>query len=93
MRTMMKSAIAAFLLAMGATAQADTLLLEKVEQDAELRAALPVRGMSKATVASRFGEPKERIAAVGEPPISSWVYDEYVVYFEKNLVLHAVIQP
>lgn len=93
MRTMLKSTMAVLLLALTATAQADTLLLEKVRQDAELGAELPTRGMSKATVANRFGEPQERVAAVGEPPISRWVYDGYIVYFEKDLVLHAVTRP
>lgn len=93
MQTILKSTIAALGLALGAQAQANTLLIEKVRQDAELRADRPSRGMSKATVASRYGEPEDKVAAVGEPPISSWVYDGYIVYFEKDLVLHSVARP
>jgi hypothetical protein len=32
----------------------------------------------------------QRIAAVGEPPISRWVYPQFVVYFEGSYVIHAV---
>ena len=93
MQTILKSIVAALLLILGTQAQADTLLSERVQRDAELRQNLPARGMSKATVASLFGEPREKIAPVGEPPISRWVYDDYVVYFERDLVLHTVARP
>jgi hypothetical protein len=52
---------------------------------------LPAKGMSMRQVETRFGAPKQKIAAVGEPPISRWVYDGYTVYFEKRYVLHAVL--
>lgn len=51
----------------------------------------PHRGASKASVAARYGEPRERIAAVGQPPISRWVYDAFIVYFEGDRVIHAVV--
>lgn len=51
----------------------------------------PARGSSMATVASRFGEPSNRHAAVGEPPITRWDYPQFSVYFEHDRVLHAVI--
>ena len=50
----------------------------------------PARGMSMAQVESRFGEPSQRVGAVGEPPISRWVYPQFVVYFEHSHVIHAV---
>lgn len=52
---------------------------------------LPVRGMSKKMVESEFGQPINIRAAVGNPPISSWVYDEFTVYFEFEWVLHSVL--
>ncbi len=52
---------------------------------------LPVRGMSKKMVESEFGQPINIRAAVGKPPISSWVYDEFTVYFEFKWVLHSVL--
>lgn len=52
---------------------------------------MPARGTTKEAVRSRLGEPEERVAPVGDPPISSWVYDEFTVYFEHDRVLHSVI--
>ena len=52
---------------------------------------VPGNGMSMDQVTQRFGEPKEKVGAVGDPPISRWVYDGYTVFFEHDLVLHAVI--
>ena len=55
-------------------------------------ASLPVRGMNMANVEHIFGAPQEKDAAVGKPPITRWVYPDYVVYFEYNLVLHTVMK-
>ncbi len=52
---------------------------------------LPGRGMTKDTVEERFGTPSERIHAIGEPPISRWVYGNFTVYFEYDHVVHAVL--
>ena len=57
---------------------------------AEARAELPTRGTSMAQVEARFGAPQERYAAVGQPPITRWVYPSFVVYFEYQHVVHAV---
>jgi len=54
---------------------------------------VPTRGMSKAQVESNFGAPAERFAAVGQPPITRWVYPAFVVYFEYDHVVHAVATP
>ncbi len=51
---------------------------------------VPSRGLTMAQVEQRYGAPTNRIAAVGQPPISRWVYPAFVVYFEHNLVIHAV---
>ena len=53
-------------------------------------AGSPYNGMSMDRVLQRHGEPKERIAPVGEPPIARWVYPDYTVYFEYALVLTSV---
>ena len=50
----------------------------------------PVAGELKSSVEKLFGAPSEKKAAVGDPPISSWVYDEFTVYFEKDRVVHSV---
>jgi hypothetical protein len=54
---------------------------------------LPERGASMAQVEQRFGVPTQRISPVGQPPIARWVYPSFVVYFEGNLVIHAVATP
>ncbi len=50
----------------------------------------PRRGMSTQTVENELGRPNEIVPAVGKPPISRWVYDDRVVFFERNSVLHVV---
>ncbi|MCC5958909.1 MAG: hypothetical protein JJU08_06185 [Rhodobacteraceae bacterium] len=50
----------------------------------------PRNGQTMDQVERRFGAPNDRVAAVGEPPISRWIYGEYTVYFEHDRVLRAV---
>ncbi len=56
------------------------------------RSDLPPRGMRQSAVLARYGEPKSRKPAVGKPPISSWDYDEFVIYFEYDRVVHTVVR-
>lgn len=51
----------------------------------------PVKGMNQEQVKALFGQPHETRAPVGEPPISSWIYADYVVYFESSYVIHTVL--
>lgn len=51
----------------------------------------PTRGMSMSTVEKKFGEATEKGSAVGEPPITRWVYPEFNVFFEDNIVIHSVV--
>lgn len=74
------------------TASADTLLIEGLSADAVSASNRPTRGMSMANVEARYGAPSARVAAVGDPPISRWEYPEFVVYFEYDHVLHAVVR-
>ncbi|MGF1546530.1 MAG: hypothetical protein ACFCUG_04315 [Thiotrichales bacterium] len=55
-------------------------------------ANLPQNGMRQHEVSARFGEPRHRRGPVGRPPISSWDYEGFVVYFEYDRVLHAVVR-
>ena len=36
--------------------------------------------------------PQDIKGPVGEPPISQWHYQDFVVYFEGNRVIHAVVK-
>ena len=50
----------------------------------------PTRGMTQARVESVYGAPQNRVAAVGDPPITRWEYADFVVFFEHDRVIHAV---
>jgi len=68
---------------------ADTLLVESVQSAPSIDT--PARGMTMDQVVQHWGEPEQRVGPVGDPPISHWVYTDFVVYFEGARVLHAVI--
>ena len=70
---------------------ADVLLIEEVRQAGRME--LPKNGQHKADIEAKFGAPAEKQSAVGDPPISSWKYDRYSVYFEYDLVLFTVLHP
>lgn len=71
-------------------AQADTLLIEGVEQATATRSERPASGLTKAEVEARFGTPTRMLSAIGDPPISRWEYPGFVVYFEFERVIHSV---
>ena len=84
--------VLAFVLAFAVQAvYADVLLIEEVRQADRME--LPKHGQNKADVEAKFGTPVEKNDAVGDPPISSWKYDTYSVYFEYDLVLSTVLHP
>lgn len=80
--------VAVFLVAAG-TVCADVLLIEEVRE--RMQRDLPENGLTKSEVEQRYGRPNERRAPVGDPPISRWLYDEYSVYFEYDLVIESVL--
>lgn len=53
----------------------------------------PTMGMSKARVKGLYGAPQKENAAKGKPPISSWEYADFIVYFEYDHVIDSVIKP
>ncbi len=82
------------LAALPAPAHADTLLVDRVKQEAGI--PKPVRGMSMAEVERRFGAPQSRLDPRGGqkrqwPTINRWVYPAYVVYFERSKVIDVVL--
>jgi hypothetical protein len=89
---MRKTVLAAFGIACGlAVAPSFAQNLQMAEPPAaQAQGELPRRGTSMAQVEARFGAPAERYAAVGQPPITRWVYPTFVVYFEYQHVIHAV---
>lgn len=51
----------------------------------------PQRGASMTAVEAKFGAPANKSSAVGNPPITKWFYPNFVVVFEHDKVLHAVV--
>jgi outer membrane protein assembly factor BamE (lipoprotein component of BamABCDE complex) len=51
----------------------------------------PTRGMTMEQVTGKFGAPATKVPAVGQPPISRWEYPGFVVYFEREHVIHSVV--
>ena len=93
--TVYKQLLAALLLTLGAStaAIADELVIPVGQQMPEKQALQrPANGLTQTQVEERFGEPESKTASVGEPPISSWEYPDYIVYFEYNRVLHSVLK-
>ena len=84
------TSVAAILLTVGAMASADVLLLDGIELNAPSADARPKAGMSMSRVEAAYGAPSQRHSAVGEPPITRWDYPGFSVYFEHDLVIHAV---
>jgi len=82
----------AVLISVGA-AQADTLIIDKMDTSQGERSDRPTRGATMARVETNFGAPLSKQAAVGDPPISSWEYPDFAVYFEYDRVLHSVDKP
>lgn len=68
---------------------ADVLLIQQVRQAGTMD--LPANGASMSEVEARFGTPAEKQAAVGDPPITRWVYDRWSVYFEYDRALYTVL--
>jgi hypothetical protein len=81
------SLVAVLLAAMG-TAGADTLQMDGASSIAD--DGRPTRGMTQASVQSKYGSPSRVKAPVGEPPITRWEYSDFVVFFEHDKVIHTV---
>lgn len=80
---------AVLLLAAMPAAQADVLIIEKLEAE---KLEMPVRGATMARVQQLFGPPDSVAGPVGEPPITRWNYERFVVVFEHNRVIHSVVR-
>jgi hypothetical protein len=77
-----------------AAAHADSLLVNRVQQEKGMD--LPSRGMSMAEVEKKFGAPQRKLSPRGgdsaqHPVINRWDYANFIVYFEKSHVIHAVL--
>ena len=71
------------------TSNAEVLLIERVEQSQTTER--PKRASTMTQVRNQFGEPNRVVAAIGEPPITQWVYSNFTVYFENQYVINTVM--
>jgi hypothetical protein len=88
------SFIAASLM-LASTVHADTFDVRKNARQSSM-GDLPRRGLSMAQVEQRYGAPVDKLPTAGgdaprHPPINRWRYNGYTVYFERNRVLHSVV--
>ncbi len=93
MSRLLNSLSVAALLAFAGASSAETLLVDRVQQENHMQ--MPPRGMSMAQVEARFGAPSEKLDPRGGqkrqwPTINRWVYPGFIVYFEKSRVVDAV---
>lgn len=75
-------------------AHADDLLIKRLQQEQAMQ--LPARGMTMAQVQHKYGAPTRKLQARGgdsarHPLIKRWEYDNYIVYFEHDHVIHSVL--
>lgn len=78
----------------GVPVHADNLLIHRVQKERGMN--LPARGMSMAQVEKKYGAPEHKLAPRGgdtakHPVINRWDYAQFIVYFEKSHVIHAVL--
>ncbi len=76
-------------IALAGTAAADTVKLDGAVAGDDSR---PSRGMTQDRVQAKYGSPKNTEAPVGDPPITRWEYQDFVVFFEHDKVIHAVLK-
>jgi len=88
--------LAAFVVAgaLPQTAHADRLLIHRVQQEQAMH--LPARGLSMAQVEKAYGAPLRKLPPRGgdsrrHPVIHRWQYPRFIVYFERDKVIHSVL--
>jgi len=86
-----KSALLVSLICSPLSLSAETLSIINAPENSENGIPRPTRGMNMQQVEAKFGTPTSINPAVGEPPITRWVYDKYTVYFEHQYVIHAAV--
>src|SRR5487761_1841385 len=77
-----------------AAQRGDSLLIHRVQQENGMN--LPRRGMSMAQVEKAYGAPLRKLSPRGgdtkkHPQINRWEYSNFIVYFEHEHVIHAVL--
>jgi hypothetical protein len=87
----MKMTLLAVGLAIAAPSFSETLAIDGQVVVKPAGVETPQRGSTMSAVEERFGAPANKSSAVGNPPITKWFYPNFVVVFENDKVLHAVV--
>ena len=88
------AALALVGLATSQAALSQDTLRQRVQEEKSMN--LPARGMSMAQVEKKYGAPVRKLSPRGgdstrHPTINRWEYSNFIVYFEKSHVIHAVL--
>ena len=82
-----------FLSLMPTASISDTLVIPDIStqpRSAPDSTPRPARAMTMNQVKEQFGSPGQVMGPVGNPPITRWIYDNFVVTFESEYVIHSV---
>ena len=87
----MKMSLVAFGLALAVPSFGETLAVDGQLAIKPAGVETPQRGSTMSAVEAKFGAPANKSSPVGNPPITKWFYPNFVVVFEHDKVLHAVV--
>src|SRR3954470_20890035 len=87
----LKLTLAAIGLVLAAPAFSETLAIDGQVAVKPSGIETPLRGSTMSAVEAKFGAPANKSGPVGKPPITKWFYPNFVVVFENDKVLHAVV--
>ena len=87
----LKVSVAALALGAVAPVMAETLAINGEVTIKPSGVETPQRGLTMTAVEARFGAPANKSGPVGNPAITKWFYPNFVVVFENDRVLHAVV--
>jgi hypothetical protein len=87
----LKMTVVAFALGAAVPAFAETLAVDGQVAIKPAGMETPLRGSTMTAVEQKFGAPANKSSSVGNPPITKWFYPNFVVVFENDKVLHAVV--
>ncbi len=88
----LKYTLAVLILTLSALGHAETLAVDGDGRYHLTGGDRPTRGMTMKKVEASWGAPAMRRSPVGDPPITRWEYPDFVVYFEHDRVIHAVLK-
>jgi hypothetical protein len=74
------------------SATAENIVIPLGQQGTAWNVESPGMGTTKDQVEQKFGSPVKISGPVGDPPIYTWEYEKFRVYFEGDYVIHSVVK-